>query len=750
MKSDPNTLQKVGHPLAAASNLSPKRLDAAGVDVKNMSNPVETRAESAIQQNGGRECVQPSQGKRLDTAETVTAQKAAELEGADRRSINRRCQAGKYPGAVKSNMNGGPGWLIPVVALSAEAQARYRKAAQPPAPEQQTLPAIVQHEEYRTLMDAYDKKPPKLKQMAEAAAGAVDAFLALRNSGLSVGMAEKAILESHKISKPNLCRHRAAVEGHDRQYWEAILCPRYHGGRGKSDMTEEAYEAICRDFFIQSQPPLSAILPRIRKEGMARGWVIPSDKTVMNRLKAEPPHLWTWRQGGKKALERSFPTVEKEYSTLRLHEFWESDGRRADVRCVWPDGTVGRPVVVAWREVRTRMPLALGIYKNEDAELVISAFCRALTLSGTRPENAKMDNGRSFANKPLTGQQANRYRFKIKPDEPVGLMTRIGTQVKWSKPGKGRDKPIESWWNFIANHCDKLPQFEGAYCGRNPVEKPDNFDPRKAVPVEEYGAALKAAAWAFANRPHRGDGMGGESPWALYKRLSEGHTMNPVDPAMIRLGLMGVATVKPDRQTAALKFKFDGYGEVRYWSDALADQPLNIRARKLHVYYDPGRPNDPVSIYDGDKYLCDAERLGKVDFHEVGGGKVEMHMRAHAEFLRTRQAEINALKGSVAPPKGAISQGSETALLTFFDQRTITSKEPATQPPPEADTIQPHPTEPGAYIDTETGQVYRGAKVLQMKQKAEPDGEEMTDEELEALRQRQREKNMPAYLRGQP
>lgn len=746
-----NQPQKVGNHPVEASNLSPKRLEVPGVSGDDASNPAESRAKSAIQQDDGTSAFQPLKGKRLEVPETVTVIDAADLEGVTRRSIINRCQAGKYHGAVKSNMNGGPGWMIPVAALSVAAQARYRKKTQPPAPEQQTIPAIVQHEEYRTLMDAYDEKPPKLKRMAEAAAGAVDAFNTLRQNGLSVGMAEKAILESHRISKPQLCRHRAAVEGHDRQYWEAILCPRYHGGRGKSDMTPEAYEAICKDFFIQSQPPLTAILPRIRKEGRARGWMIPSDKTVMNRLKAEVPHLWTWRQGGKKALERSFPTVEKEYSTLRLHEFWESDGRRADVWCVWPDGTVGRPVVIAWREVRTRMPLALGIYKNEDAELVISAFCNALALTGTRPEKAKIDNGRSYANKRLTGQQATRYRFKIKPDEPHGLMTRIGTQVKWSKPGKGRDKPIESWWNFIANHCDKLPQFEGAYCGRNPVEKPDNFDPRKAVPVVDYGAALKAAAWAFANRPHRGDGMAGESPIALYNRLSEGHTMNPVDPAVIRLGLMGVATVKPNRQTAELTFKFDGYGEVRYWSEALADQPLNIRARPLNVYYDPGNPNAPVSIYDGDKYLCDAERQGKVDFNDVGGGKVEAHMRAQAEFLRTRQAEINALKASGIPPKGAISQGSETALHTFFDQRAIASKEPATQQPQsEAETIRPHPTEPGAYIDTETKDVYRGARVLQMKQKAEPDGEEMTDEQIEALKRRRREENLPGYLRGQP
>ncbi len=747
-----NSSEKVMHSASDAHNLSPERLCNSDAQEKNAHNPIETSANQAIQQNVSGDCAQPSHDKRLCAPEAVTAIKAADLEGIKRSNIIRRCQAGKYPDAYKTTMNGGPGWMIPVASLSPAAQAIYRKEIRPPVPEQKTLPAIVQHEEYRTLMDAYDKKPPNLKRMAVSAAAAVDAFNELRKTGLSVGAAEKSIQQSHKVSKPALCRYRAAVDGHDRQYWEAYLCPRYHGGRGKSEFSPEAYEAIIKDFFVQSQPPLTAILPRIRKMASERGWDIPSDKTVMNRLNAEKPHYWTYRQGGKKALERSFPTVEKEYSSLRLHEFWESDGRRADVWCIWPDGSIGRPVVVAWREVRTRMPLALGIYKNEDSELIISAFCNALALTGTRPENAKLDNGRSFANKRFTGQQKNRYRFTIKPDEPIGLLTRIGTKVKWSKPGRGRDKPIESWWNFMANHCDKLPQFEGAYCGRNPVEKPDNFDPSKAVPVEEYADALKEAAWNFANRSHRGDGMSGESPFALYNRLSEAHRMNPVDPAVLRLGLMGVAIVKPDQKTGELSFKVEGFGTLRYWSDALAELPKCFRARKLHVYYDPGNPNTPVSVYDGDKHLCDAERQGKVDFNDVGGGKVEAHMRAQAAFLKPRQADINALKGGGdTPNRPALVQVEAMPLITYFDPRaTVTKKPSPARPEPEADTIKPHPTEPGAYQDSETGQVYRGAKVVQLKQKAVPDAEEMSDEEIEALRQRQREKNLPAHLRVQP
>ena len=677
----------------------------------------------------------------------VTALKAAELEGVHRRTIIRNCRAGIYPGANQTTMKGGPGWLIPVASLSAAAQAKYRKETQPAKPIQLSLPAVVDHEEYLTLMDAYDKKPPNMKRMAEAAAAALDAFNELRQAGMSVGLAEKSVMDSHGVSKPTLSRHRATVEGHNRQYWEAILCPQYRGGRGKTHVSPEAYEAIRREFFIESQPPLTAILTRMRKEATVQGWVIPSDKTVMNRLKAEPPHFWTYRQGGKKALERSFPTVEKDYKNLLIHEYWESDGRRADVWCRWPDGTVGRPVAIAWRDVRTRMPLSIGIYKNEDAELVISAFCRALALTETRPKFAKIDNGRSYANKQLTGQQPNRYRFKIKPDEPVGLMKRIGTEVKWSKPGKGRDKPIESWWNTIANHCDKMPEFEGAYCGRNPVEKPDNFDSRNAVPVEVYAEALKAATWAFATKKgHRGDGMNGLSPLELYNLLAADHQHRPVDPAILRLGLMGVAIVKPERQTGELAFKVDGYGRLRYWSEDLANLPLNTRAQKLHVYYDPGTPST-VAVYDGERYLCDAGCLDKIDFHDEGGEKVKAHLKAQAEFLGQRHEEIKALKGVDQP--SATTEGPPQ-LLTFFDPRLVENKAAPTQSQTVESPIQPHPTEKGAYINTESGEIYRGSNVVLLSHSATNADDELTEEDIEAMRKRQREKNLPAYLRGQP
>lgn len=451
---------------------------------------------------------------------SVSVTQAAALEGVDLRTIRRRCEAGKYQGASKISMNGGGGWNIPVAALSPTAQEKFRRASCPSAPAEGK--AGPDPEEYMGILDAYERKPPGMKRRAEQAAAALDAFQELRETGLSVAQAEKIIAANYGMSKASLWRARGRVKGHSRQYWEALLCPNYHGGRGKAAFTPEAYDWILARQLSQTQPPLSATLIEARRLATEKGWIIPSAKTVKARLDEEPAWLFQGGRQGQKALERGFPTVERDYESLRIHEMWESDGSRRDVWCRWPDGSVGRPHVLMWRDVRTRMPLGIRIHKSESLELVINALGQALEVSGTKPKNFKMDNGRAYASKAMTGGQPNRYRFKIKPGDPIGVITRLGGKVKWSKPGQGRDKPIEAFWRYVANHCDKSTDFEGAYCGNSPVEKPEGFDARKAVPIESYAAKLLQVVAHFAqHHRHRGHGMNGKTPFELYAELTQ-------------------------------------------------------------------------------------------------------------------------------------------------------------------------------------------------------------------------------------
>lgn len=681
--------------------------------------------------------------------ESVTARKAAELEGISRSTVNRRCEAGRYPGAYKAAINGGEGWTIPPEVLSREAQSKL-KAEIIPAPAPVAAPVVVSREECRTMMDAYERKPPGLKRRAEHAATAVAAFLELRESGLSVAMAEKSIANSHGMNRVTLWRARTAIEGHDRQYWEALLCPNYHGGRGKAEFTPEAYEWILARQLSQTKPPLSATLIEARRLAPDKGWTIPGAKTVQARLNEEPAWLIQGGKQGPKALERSYPTVERDYETLRVHEMWESDGRRGDVWCRWPDGSVGRPHALMWRDVRTRMPLSIRINQSESLELVINALGQALEVSGTKPENYKIDNGRAYASKAMTGGQSNRYRFKVKENEPIGVITRLGGKVKWSKPGQGRDKPMESHWRYVGDHCDKSPDFEGAYCGRNPVEKPEGFDARKAVPVEAYAAKLLQVVVHFAqHHRHRGHGMNGKTPFELYMELMRDYQGEPADPAIIRMCRMGMATATLDKQEASLRFKMDGYGKVRYWSEALANLPMNMRGCKFTVYYDVGNPSRPISVYDGERYVCEADNIEHIPFNEAGGEKVAAHMRNKGAYLKSRQAAVKDAKA--AAPSGLLELTASGQFLLSNPMLQIAEPHPSLEPPPQpANPIQPRPGHPGEYVDTHTGEVLRGDHLQGPPLPVVPSTSQNQEEqeELEELERQQREKNLPAYLRA--
>lgn len=733
---------KVAHSALETRDLSPKRSRATGGPDSETRDHAETRAIAAFEREKPETGARPLQQTGSRIPDTISANKVAELEGVHLSTIRRRCDGGKYPGAYKSTMNGGDGWLIPPEALSREAQ-RKLKAEIIPAPATEAAPVAVSREEYRTMMDAYERKPSGLKRQAEQAAAAVAAFLDLRGAGLSVAMAEKSIAASHGMSKPTLWRARTAVDGVERQYWEPVLCPRYHGGRGKAEFTPEAYAWILSKYLNTSEPPLSAILPDARKEATRQGWIIPNDKTVQARLDEEPAWLLLAGRKGEKALERSFPPVERDYASLRLHEMWESDGRRGDVWCIWPDGSLARPCAVIWRDCRTRMPLSIRVYKTESTELTINSLASAYELTGTNPSYYKIDNGRAYANKRMTGGQATRYRFTINPDEPVGVITRLDGKVKWSKPGQGRDKPVESFWNYVADHCDKAPEFEGAYCGRNPVQKPEGFDVRKGVPVTAYLEKLKQVITRFATeKPHRGQGMDGKTPLALFNELSRDYVPDPVDPAIIRLCRMGVATLKLNKDDASLKFKMDGYSEVRYWDERLAALPRSARGKRFHVYYDFGEPLNPVSVYDGDTLICEARNIGRQPFNELSGEKTGAHMKAKGAYLKPRHAALKAAK--VAAPSGLhalIEAGgmSQQPLITLAEP-----KKQALPAPAKTEEIEPIPGRPGEYLNKATGEIYRGT-VLALPTPANDQGEQ---ERLAEMARRQREKNLPGWVRG--
>lgn len=119
-----------------------------------------------------------------------------------------------------------------------------------------------------------------------------------------------------------------------------------------------------------------------------------------------------------------------------------------------------------------------------------------------------IDNTRAAANKWMTGGVANRYRFKVKEDDPLGMIPMLGIKLHWSSvllgKGHGRAKPIERAFGNggLEEYIDKAPVLKGLYTGSNPMAKPDNYGERVADAdeflrmVAEGVAMFNAKRWA--------------------------------------------------------------------------------------------------------------------------------------------------------------------------------------------------------------------------------------------------------------
>lgn len=620
----------------------------------------------------------------------LTSEEAAHLLSKNPSSIRRACAAGKYPGATK----GADGWAIPLLSLPQTAQAKYLIAHQKLAPTENlpaVLPGAFSHETYNAIWETYSRKPDSIQKEARRRVDILDEFNALLNGGLKQATALNIIRNHHAdASKATLWRWQKKTNGHPRQYWEALLAPEYRG-RVRNEISETVWEFFVRHWLTQNQPDASVIYRLTIPAAQENGWgKLPSLKTFERRIKTDiPENQRILGREGETALRQRLPHQKRDYTTLKLHELWESDGRKADVFCRWPDGiTVARPFVVIWREVRTRVVLSVRIYSYATGELIIESLASAMRRSGTYPEGAVLDNGREYANKPLTGGQKTRFRFTIKENEPIGILTRIGATVHWTTPYHGAAKPIESFWGKLAKVTDML--FPKAYTGRNTVERPENCDQKNAIPIEEFAAKLIHAIETYHHEPHGGHGMFGKSPIKLYEELSKNYTPKPCTEEHLRACRPLVKRLKL-RDQYNFEFKIDGYGTVTY----IPDESMNLRRRwEYDVIPDIGDPKAPALIYDGAKYLGEARYQEHTPFLDTNAGKETMRNRT-ATMKGTKDA-INAAKGQQAAMQ--LSPGQALELLALPGGDAVIKQLPVPQeasPPryielPNGDLLDTH------------------------------------------------------------
>jgi hypothetical protein len=298
---------------------------------------------------------------------------------------------------------------------------------------------------------------------------------------------------------------------------------------------------------------------------------------------------------------------------------------------------------------------------------------------------------RTFASKWLTGGTPNRFRFKVKEEDPAGIMTLLGITIHWATPYSGQSKPIERAFRDMAQDLAKHPKFAGAYTGNNPMEKPENYA-SKAVPLDVFLATVAEGIREHNTREGRRSRVcGGELSFqaAFDESYAKSIVTKATDEqrALFLLAVEGVTARAPD---GALFL-----AENRYWAPFLNEHI----GKKLVVRFDPQNLHDELRVY-----RLDGSFIGAAPCLEAVGFDSSEAARAH-KALRSRYDRAN--------------RDGAKALLAISIEQVAAAMPPPAHPTPLPETKVVRPLFP------------RAAGNLAVKQEPEPllDDDEESDQQ---------------------
>ncbi len=489
----------------------------------------------------------------------------------------------------------------------------------------------------------------------------------LVHTGHTFGQAAAAVAAAHNIPAANLRNWYHGVNGRPgaKHYavcdWAAALIPGYTGRTASAACSPEAWDYYKADFLRLGQPAAAACYERLLRIAAARGWQVPSLPTLDRRLRRElSPQAIVLAREGTEALQRLYPAQSRDRSVLHALEAVNADGHKFDVFVRWPNGEIGRPLMVAWQDIFSGKMLSWRVDRTEHTDSVRLSFGDLVEKFGL-PVSTYLDNGRAFASKWMTGGAPTRYRFKIKDEDPAGILTTLGVAVHWATPYHGQAKPIERAFRDLCEYVAKHPAFAGAYTGNKPDAKPEDYG-SKAIPLAEFLAVLEQEINAHnAREGRRGGVCNGRSFDAVFEESYRRSEIRRATAEQRRLWLLAADGV---RAGANGEIVLETDKRNRYWCEALARHA----GEKLIARFDPQRLHESVHVYrlDG-SYIAEAACHHAGGFNDSQAGRE--HSRARNHFKRATREQLaaerrmSAIEAAGLLPESAPPPAPETKVV---------------------------------------------------------------------------------------
>ena len=547
-------------------------------------------------------------------------------------------------GWTARNRSKGKGFEYPWTNLPATTQAALLLAKRPESvastsPVKRQGKASVSEAQIQDAWTRYEAAPQRIKDIAGRrlqALQAVERLIAEGHSAVNARQAVAAQLQRENVrgaSVASLYRWAGDVAKVEKQHRLAMLLPEYSGRTATTEIPAEAWDLFKADFLRVEAPAASACYRRVESIAKVRGWELPHLRTFMRRIERELPRgVRILAREGVEAFDRTFPAQERDRSVFHALEAVNADGHKFDVFVKWPDGTIGRPIMVGVQDLYSGKLLGYRIAETESADLARMAFRDVIETYGI-PSKVWLDNGRGFASKMLTGGVANRFRFKVRDEDPTGVLVAMGCEIHWATPYHGQAKPIERAWRDLCENVAKHPAFAGAYTGNNPTAKPENYG-SKAVPLDTFVKFLQQEIAAHNAREGR-ESRVCAGRYSFDQAFNHSYAQAQIRKAsteQLRQLLLTAEVVTADRRDGSVRL-----ADNRYWSEALGA----YAGQKVVLRFDPDALHTSVQVYSlSNAYLGEAECIAAVGFADTQAARD--HARARTQHRNAAKKQLQA------------------------------------------------------------------------------------------------------------
>jgi len=573
------------------------------------------------------------------TPDQILAANKGELPGTIR-SLNRLAQKRgwrKQETKAKKAPGRGGGWLYHISLLPDPIQVRLTVAAQGAAQSEQPVNATSRDD----LWLNYERLSNVQKTRCEARLNTLQEVERLVKCGMGETSAARQVARNNKIALASLFNWKSKLTGVERSDWLAALAPVSKPVAGRDDCHPQAYDSLKADFLRPEQPTFSACYRRMMAAAEKNGWQpIPCLRTMRRHFNQDIPRdVQKLAREGYDRAKTLYPAQKRTRSHFHAMQAVNMDGHKFDVFVKWHDGRIIRPMMVSIQDLYSNKMVAWRLSDSEDKETVRLCIGDMVEQHGI-PDKIYIDNGRAFASKDISGGSKTRYRYKIRDEDPEGLLTSLGCDPRFTLPFSGQSKPIERGYRDLADTISRHPVCAGAWTGNTIDAKPENYQ-STAVDIEIFRQLVDQGIAEYNSRTGRNTEVAGGRSFdqAFEDSLAKPETIvRWASSSQRALWLLAADRVRAQRGNGEIHF----FGN-RYWSSDLT----GYAGKKITVRFDPDALADGIKVYDlDDRFICEAQCIENTGFDDVREARIHNRKRK-AYFRSLKEAQKLASEMSV-------------------------------------------------------------------------------------------------------